>query len=222
MVIEEKFLKKRQLAPEFVVGCEGSFGLLMMLVIVLPLVYHIPFGPCTADWCKDGEGMHENALDALTLISNNMLLLFLVLLYWVSISFYNFFGLFVSKSLSAVHRTLIDASRTILVWIAEIILHSATNGEYGEGWQEGGSSVLQLVGFVIMLSGIFIYNDIPYFHLPGGECMGYEPADCMVYRDGEVAAATGYERAKQETDFEARSREQIRRGEQKIPQHTAI
>jgi len=78
----------------------------MMLVIVLPLVYYIPFGTCNEEWCKDGEGIHENALDAATLIGNSGLLLFLVLLYWISISFYNFFGLFVSKTLSAVHRSL--------------------------------------------------------------------------------------------------------------------
>merc|ERR1712072_23365 len=36
MVVEEKFLKKHNLPPEFVVGCEGTFVALMMLCIVLP------------------------------------------------------------------------------------------------------------------------------------------------------------------------------------------
>ena len=45
-------LQARQLPPEFVVGCEGLFGLAMMLAVVLPVVYYIPFASCEADWCK--------------------------------------------------------------------------------------------------------------------------------------------------------------------------
>jgi len=154
--------------------------MMMMITVVLPLVYFIPFSSCDEEWCKDGEGIHENALDAFTLIANSGLLLFLVLLYWVSISFYNFFGLFVAKTLSAVHRTLIDASRTILVWGCEIIIFHLTAGAYGEDWHAGGSSILQLIGFAIMLSGIFIHNDIPGFRFDAcfePEGLGYKLRD---------------------------------------------
>ena len=109
-----QFLKERKLPPEFVVGCEGSFGALMMVAIVLPTVYYLPG--------NDGGGVHENALDAGVLISNNALLAGLVVSYWISIAFYNFCGLAVAKSLSSVHRCLIDACRTVLVWGIELIL----------------------------------------------------------------------------------------------------
>lgn len=49
------------------------------------------------------------------MIGNNKQLLAFVLLYWISIAFYNFFGLSVAKKLTAVHRTFIDAVRTIFV-----------------------------------------------------------------------------------------------------------
>ena len=49
-------------------------------------------------------------------------LLAMVLGYFVSISFYNFCGLAVSKSLSAMHRVLIDSCTTALVWIVDTIL----------------------------------------------------------------------------------------------------
>lgn len=42
MVIEEKFLKSKKLPPEFVVGVEGSFGILLMVCIVLPIVGTLP------------------------------------------------------------------------------------------------------------------------------------------------------------------------------------
>eukprot|EP00298_Acanthocystis_sp_HF-20_P010478 c18876_g1_i1.p1 GENE.c18876_g1_i1~~c18876_g1_i1.p1 ORF type:complete len:439 (+),score=162.51 c18876_g1_i1:78-1394(+) len=159
MVIEEKFLKKRNLPPEFVVGCEGVFGALTMICIVLPIVYNIPFTTCTSDWCRDGEGIHEDSLDSIELIKNNSLLLFFVLLYWISISFYNFCGLAVAKRLTSVHRTLIDACRTIVVWIVDIIIYQATNGSFGEEW-ETKSGLIQLTGFVLMLLGTMIHNKI--------------------------------------------------------------
>ena len=58
---------------------------------------------------------HRDALDAAVMIYNSHRLLAFVLLYWLSIAFYNFFGLSVAKQLTAVHRTFIDAVRTIFV-----------------------------------------------------------------------------------------------------------
>jgi hypothetical protein len=52
-----------------------------------------------------------------------------------SIRFYNYCGLAVTKSLSAIHRTLIDALRTILVWGVDLLLFYAFNSpNYGEQW----------------------------------------------------------------------------------------
>jgi hypothetical protein len=51
------------------------------------------------------------------------------------IRFYNYCGLAVTKSLSAIHRTLIDALRTILVWGVDLLLFYAFNSpNYGEQW----------------------------------------------------------------------------------------
>ena len=82
MVVEEKFLKGRKLPPEFVVGCEGMFGILIMLSIILPTVMALEG--------KDGGGVHEDPIDALHLIGSNGKLLALVAAYWISIAFYNF------------------------------------------------------------------------------------------------------------------------------------
>lgn len=117
MVVEEKYLKGRNLPSEFVVGAEGCFGVLLMVFIMLPITYFLPG--------KDGDGVHENAIDAFVMLGNNMGLLITVLLYWCSIAFYNFFGLSVAKSLSSVHRTLIDACRTTLVWSIDIVSRAA-------------------------------------------------------------------------------------------------
>ena len=45
-----------------------------------------------------------------------------VFVYFCSIAFYNFFGLSVTQSLTCVHRTLIDACRTIIVWLVYFLI----------------------------------------------------------------------------------------------------
>ena len=150
MVVEEKFLKGRKLPPEFVVGCEGMFGMLIMLAIILPTVSHLNG--------LDGGGVHEDPIDAVHMISSNAKLLGLVGAYWISIAFYNFCGLAVAKSLSSVHRCLIDACRTVLVWSVDLLLYYFTS-EYGEPW-DPSSSGMQLAGFAIMICGTFTYYKV--------------------------------------------------------------
>ncbi|PIK40333.1 putative solute carrier family 35 member F6, partial [Apostichopus japonicus] len=75
--------------------------------IVLPILYFVP-----------DEGAYtkryEDTIDALFQIYQSPQLLAFCLLYLFSITFYNYCGLAVTKSLTAVHRTLIDACRTIV------------------------------------------------------------------------------------------------------------
>jgi hypothetical protein len=80
---------------------------LFQIGLVLPIVYNIP-PKCDQDWCKEGGGVNENALDAVVLMANNGFLFALIALYVISIAFYNFFGLSVSKKLSSIHRTLVS------------------------------------------------------------------------------------------------------------------
>ncbi|XP_014673562.1 PREDICTED: solute carrier family 35 member F6-like isoform X2 [Priapulus caudatus] len=92
MIIEESFLKNRSLHPLHVVGMEGTFGFFIMSLIVLPAMFFIPG--------NDINGNYENSLDALYQIGNDPKLLVFSLLYLMSIAFYNFFGLAVTKSLT--------------------------------------------------------------------------------------------------------------------------
>jgi hypothetical protein len=72
---------------------------------------------------------------------------------YFSIAFFNFFGVSISKELSAIHRTLIDATRTICVWIVQIFIYYVVSKDYGEAWSHPGS-YLQLFGFVLLVLGM--------------------------------------------------------------------
>lgn len=151
MVIEEMFLKKRSLHPLQVVGMEGTFGALIMMAAVLPVMYFVPG--------SDVNNSYENSLDAIYQIGNQPRLLVFCLLYLSSIAFYNYFGLAVTKSLTAVHRTLIDACRTILVWVVDLLIFYAFDKDYGEPFDKD-YGLLQVDGFLFLLMGTALYNEL--------------------------------------------------------------
>ena len=121
-----------------------------MICIVLPIVAHLPG--------KDGGGVHESAVDAVHIATSSWQVAALVSSYWLSIAFYNFAGLAVAKSLSSVHRCLIDACRTILVWCVDLLLYYSTK-RFGEPWDPKASPI-QLLGFCVLLFGTFTYYKV--------------------------------------------------------------
>ncbi|XP_033736319.1 solute carrier family 35 member F6-like [Pecten maximus] len=155
MIVEEIFLKKRSLHPLQVVGLEGSYGVIFMSVIVLPAMYYIPG--------SDVNNSYENSLDALYQIANEPQLLVFCLLYLLSIAFYNYFGLAVTKSLTAVHRTLIDACRTMLVWGMDLFIYYAFDKGFGEPF-DTTYGLLQVDGFLFLLIGTALYNNLVDLH----------------------------------------------------------
>ncbi|XP_023930700.1 solute carrier family 35 member F6 [Lingula anatina] len=151
MIIEELFLKKRNFQPLQVVGMEGSFGVFFMVCAVLPAMYFIP-GPQVGN-------SYENSIDALYQIYNSPRLLIFCLLYLASIAFYNYFGLAVTKSLTAVHRTLIDALRTIMVWVVDLLIYYLFDKDFGEEFDKT-YGLLQVDGFLFLLIGTALYNEL--------------------------------------------------------------
>ncbi|KAJ4454856.1 putative Solute carrier family 35 member F6 [Paratrimastix pyriformis] len=149
MIIEEKNLKGYAMNPLIVVGSEGVWGFLITISVALPIVSSIPGKDC---------GAYESTPDALVMLTNNGFLLTMFLTYWLSIAFYNGLSLTLAKLLSSVHRTLIDACRTLFVWTFQLILYYATRGQYGEPWTP--YSYLQVIGFGFLVTGTLLYNHI--------------------------------------------------------------
>lgn len=59
----------------------------------------------------------------------------------ISIAFFNFFGVSVTKSLSGGSRATIDAMRTLFIWLVALRLH----------WET--FQPLQVVGFAVLIAG---------------------------------------------------------------------
>lgn len=73
----------------------------------------------------------------------------------ISISFFNYCGLSVTRNISATSRSTIDTCRTLFIWIFSLAF----------GWEH--FSWLQVVGFIVLIYGTFVFNDVVI--LPGFE-----------------------------------------------------
>jgi len=136
MVVEEKFIGKYNVPPLQVVGNEGAWGATVTFVILFILYWIPPMRKI------------DNSLDAVLQIYHGHWLLMAILVSIFSIAFFNFFGISVTKQLSATHRTTIDATRVFLVWIFSLII----------GWEK--FKWLQLLGFFVLLIGTSLFNEI--------------------------------------------------------------
>lgn len=142
-VVEEKFFGDIQIPALQAVGIEGLSGL-TYFCILLPIFYAIPCDD--KDMCA-GSGHVENFPYAFKQLGADGLLMFLFFAYIFSISFFNWSGISVTKTASALARSTIDTSRTVLVWAIDLAV----------GWEK--FLPMQFVGFILLVFGTLVYNE---------------------------------------------------------------
>ncbi|CAK1554748.1 unnamed protein product [Leptosia nina] len=144
MVYEEKYVAGLNIPPLQAVGWEGIFGF-SVLSVLLVAFYWIPAPP---HFSHNPNGTIEDAIDGLVQIGNNPILLCAVLGTIVSIAFFNFSGISVTKEMSATHRMILDSVRTLVIWLFSI----------GVGWQVFHWQ--HVIGFAILIIGMCGYNGV--------------------------------------------------------------
>ena len=90
----------------------------------------------------------EDAIDAMEQVKNSTELQVSLVGYICSIAFFNFFGISVTKAMSASHRMVLDSLRTVAVLVISVML----------GWED--FHPMQLFGFFFLLLGTGMYNEI--------------------------------------------------------------
>lgn len=81
-------------------------------------------------------------------MKNNWLIILALSGTVVSIAFFNFAGISVTKEISATSRMVLDSVRTVVIWAFSLLIE----------WEK--FHYLQLLGFVVLLFGMFLYNNI--------------------------------------------------------------
>ncbi|KAJ4316808.1 hypothetical protein N0V84_007676 [Fusarium piperis] len=140
-VLEEWILENSPIEPIRVVGWEGIFG--FTVTVLAMIVLHAAIGSTPAGrygYFDMVEGWHQ-------MIGNKKVLLSSILI-MISIGGFNFFGLSVTRSVSATSRSTIDTCRTLFIWIVSL----------GLGWET--FKWLQIVGFALLVYFTFLFNGI--------------------------------------------------------------
>lgn len=151
IVVEEFFMKGINIPPMCIVGMEGVWGCIFMFAIIFPIVQRLPG--------DDVGGCQENLDNDFAMLNNSAILQKVVAVYLVSVFTFNISGMMVTYALSAVHRTMIEASRTAVIWSIDLAIHHYwPTSPYGEVWNQW--SFLQLMGFVLLVLGQATYSEL--------------------------------------------------------------
>ncbi|KAK1796117.1 hypothetical protein P4O66_009193 [Electrophorus voltai] len=143
MVLEEKFVYKHNVHPLKAVGTEGFFGFVILSILLIPMFY-IPM----RGFANNPRHVLEDVLDAFCQIGHMPLIIVALLGNTVSIAFFNFAGISVTKEISATTRMVLDSMRTLIIWVVSLAL----------GWETFHG--LQILGFIILLVGTALYNGL--------------------------------------------------------------
>lgn len=144
MVYEERYVTAMDIPALQAVGWEGFFGFTVLGSALVPMYYL----PVPAPFNGNAHGTLEDAIDAFAQIYNNWQLLVALLGTVLSIAFFNFAGISVTKELSATTRMVLDSVRTLVIWMVSLAIH----------WQVFHS--LQVIGFTALLFGMCLYNNV--------------------------------------------------------------
>lgn len=150
ITFEDYFMADLHIEPLKIVGYEGVFGSITMICVLLPLVSLIKG--------HDGDGLHENSLDTLHMIFHSRPIAIVLLVDMVALLMYNFSGMCVTGALGAVFRTVLETTRTLFVWLVDLLLWYTPLGfgTLGESWSK--YSYIQALGFAVLVCGTLVYS----------------------------------------------------------------
>lgn len=159
IVVEEYVLRNVNMPALEIVGWEGIWGLIMMVLVAFPFAFIVPGD----DPSPMGTSL-ENFMDSFIQLFSSGAVFLTSFIFVLAVLAYNMFGMLVTSHSSAVNRTILEAARTVLIWI--VMLISAYSGlPFGELWVKW--SFLELFGFIFLVAATFIYNGIwkfPFFN----------------------------------------------------------
>ncbi|KAJ3125017.1 hypothetical protein HK100_011027 [Physocladia obscura] len=139
-VVEEKVLSKYRINPLKAVGFEGIFGLLSGFIALPPLYYF--YGQ------HQGPDNYFNIVEGFREVFYVPVVFYTGIAICFSISMFNWSGLSVTQNVSATSRSTIDTCRTVFIWAISM----------GLGWES--FKWLQVTGFVVLIYGTFVFNDV--------------------------------------------------------------
>lgn len=147
---EENLFDQYELNVAHLLGFESMMGAVVSTVIFL-ITMNIQ---CThPEFCNSEVGqMIDSPPNAIFDLKFNYAWVYFILT-MLSIMIFNLLGVFVTKHSGAVFRVVLDTLRTIVVWVISLIVGF-------ENVKPFGKMGLELFGFVLLIIGNVIYNEL--------------------------------------------------------------
>jgi len=160
-VSEEKIFQIYHMDPLEVVGTEGCWGLILYAIalpILSTMTCTLSGGVCVV---YEGKSTFESPALYFHQIANSAGLAVLVIAGIFTIAVFNVAGVNVTKHISSLARSIIDVTRTVLVWLIALIVTFSTSNPHFQ-WENTRVSaiMLELLGFLVLVVGNLIYNEI--------------------------------------------------------------
>lgn len=142
VVYEEKILTSLDIPPMLCVGWEGFYGTLVTTLLMIPSYFII-----VGRWSTLPKQNLDDGIDAILQLKNSLAMSSLLVSVMVSIAFFNFFILIITKELNAITSMVFDSLRTSIVWMFGLIVF---NQKF---------HYIQFIGFIVQLVGTLVYNN---------------------------------------------------------------
>lgn len=135
---------------------EGLWGMAMMVFLLCPLLYVAP---------GSDRGRAEDTPDTLVMLANSRVLVLVGIAFAAGCAVSNVMGVLVTGTLSGVHRLILDAVRTGVIWAFGLVVRYGVDRQsaFGEEWTS--ASCLKLLGFVVLVVSQAVYGG--FLRLPG-------------------------------------------------------
>lgn len=156
-VLEEWILENYAMDPIRVVGWEGIFG--FAVTVIGMFILYLAVGRTEAGrygYFDAKEGWRQVSANKAIVVSSIFIMISIGCVFCslpqntrlILSSGFNFFGLSVTRTVSATSRSTIDTCRTLFIWLVSLFL----------GWES--FKWLQVLGFALLVYGTFLFNDI--------------------------------------------------------------
>jgi drug/metabolite transporter (DMT)-like permease len=150
-VIEEHLLQDIKVDSLLIVGLEGVWGALFCASIAMPVATYTHGG-------HEGDGIHEKTGTTIAMLGNSSKLFGMFIFYVFVILGFNVFGMTLTQRTNSVTRNILDTIRTLFIWMFLTFTHYEIDDSLGEPWTVW--SYMQAAGFLVLVFGLFTYNDI--------------------------------------------------------------
>lgn len=140
-VLEEHILGQYSIEPIRVAGFEGVYGVSITFIGIV--LSHVTYGGS-----RSGRDTTWDVQAGLNAIASSSRVATAFAVFALSIAAFNFFGLSVTRSVSATSRSTIDTCRTLFIWLVSMAL----------GWES--FKWLQLLGFVLLVHATLVFNGV--------------------------------------------------------------